>query len=68
MKKNIGKTDKIIRVLIAALIAVLYITNVISGTLGIILLAFAAVLTITSLINFCGLYTLFGINTCKVRN
>jgi hypothetical protein len=67
MKRNVGKTDKIIRVIIAALIAILYIADVISGTLGIVLLAFALVLIVTSFISFCGLYTLFGINTCKVK-
>ena len=63
MKKNMGSTDKIIRVLIAAVIAVLFYTNVISGTLGIVLLALAAVFVLTSLINFCPLYAPFGINT-----
>jgi uncharacterized membrane protein len=64
MKKNMGSTDKIIRVLIAAVIAILFFTNVISGTFGIVLLVLAGVFVLTSLISFCPLYTLFGINTC----
>jgi uncharacterized membrane protein len=64
MKKNMGSTDKIIRVLIAVVIAILFFTNVISGTLGIVLLVLAGVFVLTSLISFCPLYTLFGINTC----
>ena len=64
MKKNMGSTDKIIRILIAIVIAVLFFTNVISGTLGILLLVLAGVFVFTSLISFCPLYTLFGMSTC----
>jgi hypothetical protein len=64
MKKNMGSTDKIIRVLIAAVIAILFFTNVISGTFGIVLLVLAGVFVLTSLISFCPLYTLIGANTC----
>ena len=67
MKPNMGTTDKIIRLAIAALIAVLYFTNVIPGTLGIVLLIFAAVFVLTSLISFCPLYPLFGMNTGKKK-
>ncbi|HOK26744.1 MAG TPA: DUF2892 domain-containing protein [Bacteroidales bacterium] len=67
MKKNTGKLDRIIRLIIALLIGILYFTNVISGTLGIVLLVFAVILLITSITGFCGIYTLFGINTCKTR-
>ncbi len=59
-----GSTDKIIRILIAIVIAVLFFTNVISGTLGILLLVLAGVFVFTSLISFCPLYTLFGMSTC----
>jgi len=67
MKKNMGKVDKIIRVIIAVIIAVLYFTNVISGTLGIILMALAGIFILTSLISFCPLYTPFGIKTCAAK-
>ena len=62
-----GKTDKTVRIILAALIAILYFTNVISGTLGLILLAMAAVFVLTSLISFCPLYAPLGINTCSVK-
>ncbi|MBK9333126.1 MAG: DUF2892 domain-containing protein [Ignavibacteria bacterium] len=65
MKKNMGSSDKIIRIIIAAVIAVLYFTNVITGVLGIVLLIFAAVFVLTSFISFCPLYTIFGISTEK---
>ena len=67
MKANMGGVDRIIRVLIAAIIATLYMTQVISGTLGIVLLVLAGVFVLTSLISFCPLYTLVGINTCKKK-
>lgn len=67
MKKNMGSTDKGIRVLIAIIIAVLYYFNVIEGTLAYVLMGLAIVLLITSFINFCPLYTLIGVNTCKVK-
>jgi hypothetical protein len=65
MKKNMGSTDKLIRSLIAVIIAILYYTNFISGTLAIVLLAFAIVFLLTSFISFCPLYTLLNINTNK---
>lgn len=64
MKKNMGSADKIIRLIIAIIIGVLYFTHVISGTLGIVLLVLAVVFVITSMFSFCPLYTLFGANTC----
>jgi len=63
MKKNIGSIDKVIRILVAVVVAVLYYTNVVSGTLGIVLLVLAGVFVLTSLISFCPLYLPFGINT-----
>lgn len=63
MKKNMGLTDKIIRGTLAAIIAVLYFSNIISGTLAIILGAFAIILLITSFISFCPLYAPFKFNT-----
>lgn len=59
-----GNIDKVVRILIAIVIAVLFFTNIISGTLGIVLLILAGVFVLTSLISFCPLYTLVGINTC----
>lgn len=65
MKKNMGSADKMIRVIIAVVIAILYFTNVIPGTLGIVLLALAVIFLATSFISFCPLYMPFGISTCK---
>ena len=63
MKKNVGTIDKVIRILLAAAIVVLYFMNIITGTLGIILLILAGILVLTSLFGICPLYMLFRINT-----
>ncbi len=65
MKTNMGGLDRIIRLGIAAIIAVLYMTNIIQGTVAIILLLLAGVFVLTSAISFCPLYTLIGLNTCN---
>lgn len=67
MKKNMGTADKAIRVIIAIVIAFLYYKGIIDGTLGIILMIFAIVFLLTSLVGFCPLYKPLGINTCKVK-
>lgn len=60
-----GKLDKIIRLVVAALIVVLFFTKVLTGTLAVVLLIVAGVFVLTSVISVCPLYTLFGIDTCK---
>lgn len=67
MKKNMGSVDRIVRIALAVLFAVLYFTNVVTGTLGIILLVLGVVLLLTSTISFCPLYAPFGISTCKAK-
>jgi hypothetical protein len=64
MKKNMGSIDKIIRFILAAIFVILYFTNVVTGTLGIILLVLAGVFVLTSLVSFCPLYAPFGLSTC----
>jgi len=63
-----GSADRIIRFIIAAIIAVLYFTNVITGTLGLILLIVAGVFLLTSFISFCPAYVPLGLRTCKNKN
>jgi hypothetical protein len=67
MKKNMGSMDKGIRFLVAAVLVVLYLTGTLTGTLGIIGLVVAAVFVLTSVVSFCPLYTLIGVNTCGVK-
>ncbi len=59
--------DRVIRIVVALVVATLYYFKVIDGTLAYVLLALSAVFLLTSFISFCPLYTLFGLNTCKVK-
>jgi K+-transporting ATPase A subunit len=63
--RNMGKADKIIRLLIAIVITVLFLNHVITGVFGIVLVILAAVFVLTSLIGTCPLYLPFKINTNK---
>jgi hypothetical protein len=65
MKKNMGGVDKVVRILAAVVVLVLYFTSVISGTLAIILLILAGILVLTSVIGFCPIYLPFGLSTRK---
>lgn len=67
MKKNMGAADRVIRIVLAALFAVLYFTKTVEGTAGMVLLVLGGVFLATSLISFCPLYTLVGINTCPKK-
>lgn len=68
MKKNMGFADRVIRLTISAGIAVLYFTEVISGTRGIILLVLAGFFVVTSLVRFCPLYFPFGLSTLSGKH
>lgn len=65
MKKNMGTTDRVLRILIALGIAAMYITGVINGTIATILLVLASIFIVTSFISFCPLYLPFNISTRK---
>lgn len=67
MKRNMSNADRIIRLIVAAVIAGLYFSGTVTGTLGLVLIILTAVFTLTSIISFCPLYTIFGISTCAVK-
>lgn len=67
MKKNMGNADRIIRIILAAIVVALYFTNIITGTFGIVLLVLAGIFVLTSLISFCPLYAIVGLNTCPTK-
>lgn len=58
-----GKADKIIRTILAVIFVLLYLTDVVSGTIGLVLVILGGVFLLTSLIGFCPLYLPFNINT-----
>lgn len=67
MKKNMSSADRIIRFILAAVIAVLYFTNIITGNLGIVLLVVLGIFILTSVIIFCPLNALVGVKTCSSK-
>lgn len=67
MKKNMGSVDRLIRLVVAAILGFLYYNGTISGTLGIVAVVVAVVFLLTSMINFCPLYTVLGVNTCSTK-
>jgi hypothetical protein len=66
MKTNMGKTDRVIRILLALVFGTLYFTQTVTGVAGYVLLGLGAIFILTSVVSFCPLYTLFGIKTCAV--
>ncbi len=67
MKKNVGRIDVIIRIVLAIIFAVLYFTGVVTGTLGYVFLGLAAISVLTSLLGRCPLYSVLGLNTCPLK-
>lgn len=65
MKNNMGNPDRTIRLLLAVVFIALGYFNIIEGAIAIILYVLAAVFILTSLVGFCPLYPILGINTCK---
>ncbi len=63
MTKNMGTIDRIIRMSLAILMAALYFSGAVSGFFGIILLIFAGVFLLTSIVSFCPLYLPFNLKT-----
>lgn len=67
MEKNMGSTDRIIRVVIAIILIGLYATSTLTGTWGIAGLVLAAVFILTSFVSVCPLYLPFGIRTNRTK-
>ncbi len=65
MKRNMSNTDRIIRVILAALFAYLYFGGIVTGAFGIVLLVLAAVFLLTAILAFCPLYAPFKFSTFK---
>jgi len=63
MKQNMGTVDRIIRVVIALVIAALYFTGQVTGTAAIILGIIAVVFVLTGLFGLCPAYLPLGLST-----
>lgn len=68
MKANMGNADRMIRTIVAVALGILYFTGTITGTLATIGLVVAVIVALTSLVSFCPLYAIFGINTCPTKS
>lgn len=66
MKINMSKTDRLVSILAAMAVVILIYFNIVTGIFAYILLAIAGIFVLTSLVNFCPLYRLLVINTCRV--
>lgn len=64
MKKNMGSTDKLIRIALAAVFAGLYFSGTVAGVPGLLLLVLGGIFVLTSAISFCPIYALVGLSTC----
>ena len=67
MKKNMGTSDRTIRIILAIVFGILYFSGTVTGGWGITLLVLAAIFILTSIIGFCPAYALAGINTCSTK-
>ena len=67
MTKNMGGTDRIIRITVLIIALILYFTGTITGTAGIIALIVAGIFSLTSFVSICPLYSILGMSTCGVK-
>ena len=65
MKANMGTVDRVVRIIIAIVVGILYYMGIISDTVGLVLMILAVIFLATSFISFCPLYWPFGISTKK---
>jgi hypothetical protein len=63
MKRNMSNTDRLLRLIVAAVFGYLYFSGVVTGGLGILLIVLGAVFLLTSIFAFCPLYVLFKFST-----
>jgi len=67
MKKNLGAIDKLVRLVVALLLIIVYFQGLVVGILGVVFLIIAAIFVVTSLVGICPIYAVFGISSCPVE-
>lgn len=67
MKPNEGTSDRIIRFVIGAAVAMMGLMYALTGIVAIAVFGIAAVLMLTAAIGICPLYSVFGVNTCSLK-
>jgi hypothetical protein len=68
MKKNVSKTDAVVRSIIAIIIALLFYQRIITGAVGIALLVISGVFLLTSIFKVCPLYSIIGFSSCPYED
>ncbi|MFY7838675.1 MAG: YgaP family membrane protein [Lacibacter sp.] len=63
MKKNLGNIDRVIRLVAAGILAMLWFQNMITGTWAMVALAVAVIFAITGFISWCPIYAMFGLKS-----
>jgi len=63
-----GPVDRILRSIVALTLIALYILDIITGTIGIVVVVFASIMLLSSIIGNCPPYSLMGFNTCKKKD
>lgn len=66
IKQNEGVTDRIIRVIIGS-VALVAGYFWLGGTVQTLAYIVGAISLVTGLVGYCGLYSIFGISTCKTK-
>lgn len=67
MKTNIGSADRIIRIVLTAVLGYLYFSGTVTGITGLVLVITGGILLATSLVSFCPIYAIFGLSSCSVK-
>lgn len=66
--KNVESVGRIIKSVLAIVFSLLYLNNMVTGVLGVVLLVVSAIFLITSSFSFCPTYWLFKVNTCRTKD
>lgn len=67
MQRNLGYTDRYIRIVIGAILIVFYAAGLMAGTISIVLLIAGIIIMGTSMIGFCPIYAILKIDTCSLN-
>lgn len=65
MKHNMGTADRVVRAIIAVILAYLVFSKTVGGVLAVILAIVALAMAVTAAFAYCPPYERLGINTCK---
>jgi hypothetical protein len=67
MRKNVGNGDRFLRIILGVIVLIFGLSDSLDGMFKWIALALGLILVITSSMQFCPLYVIFRMNTCKVK-